>query len=45
MVYSMAKTGEFERQISSDILAKATDLVVYENGVYALVGGKIYLVE
>ena len=45
MAYVMAKTGEFERQIGSDILAKATDVVVYGNGIYALVGGKIYLVE
>ncbi|KKQ23695.1 MAG: hypothetical protein US40_C0007G0009 [Candidatus Roizmanbacteria bacterium GW2011_GWC2_37_13] len=41
-VYVLGKTGEYIEQINSDILSKGTDVVVYKEGIYVLVGSKIY---
>jgi hypothetical protein len=45
MVYVTGKTGEFEKQIKSEILAKGQDFVVYNDEIYVLVGGKIFKIE
>jgi len=45
MIYVVGKSGEFSRQISSSILGKATDLVVYKDQIYALDGSKIYKID
>lgn len=42
MIYIMAKTGEFEKQIKSAILSKSRDFVVYDGEIYVLMGGKLY---
>jgi hypothetical protein len=44
-VYILDKNGTYERQIQSGIIAKGTDIVVYDNAVYILVGQKIYKVD
>lgn len=44
-VYAMDKEGGFERQVNSQILTKAADLVAYNNEIYVLVNSKIYLVQ
>ena len=42
IVYIMDKDGEFVSQISSDILSKGTDIVVYNKSIFILLGNKIY---
>ncbi|MCL4364693.1 hypothetical protein M1328_05670 [Patescibacteria group bacterium] len=45
VVYVVAKSGEYVEQINSDILGKASDVLVYKNNVYALNGSKVYVIE
>lgn len=44
-VYVIGKTGEYLEQINSDILSRASDLVVYKDSVYVLMGSKIFKIE
>ncbi|NMB84146.1 hypothetical protein GYA28_02550 [Candidatus Roizmanbacteria bacterium] len=44
-VYILDKNGSYERQIRSSSLAKATDIVVYQNNIYALLGSKIFKIS
>jgi len=44
-IYVVGKTGEYLEQINSDILSKGTDLVVYKDKIYVLMGSKIYRIE
>jgi len=41
-VYILSKSGVYERQINSAIIAKAEDLVIYERNIFLLLGSKIY---
>ena len=41
-IYILGKNGTYERQITSSILSKASDFVVFNNVAYILVGNKIY---
>ncbi len=45
VIYTLSKSGDYERQIKSSVLAKASDVVVFENNAYALVGPKIYKIN
>lgn len=45
MIYVMEKTGEFTKQIKSEILTRAQDVVVYSDEIYVLVGGKVYKIQ
>jgi len=45
IVYVMDKDGEFISQISSDILSKGTDIVVYNKSIYVLLNNKIFKIE
>jgi hypothetical protein len=45
VIYILNKNGNYERQLASEIIKKATDFVVFENNVYLLSGGKIYQLE
>lgn len=45
VVYVMDKDGEFISQISSDILSKGTDIVVYNKLIYVLLNNKIFKIE
>ncbi len=44
-VYVLGKEGTYERQVTSRVLGKASDVVVYANKAYALVKEKIYTVD
>lgn len=41
-IYILGKTGDYERQISSSILTKGSDVAVFENKAYILSGSHIY---
>lgn len=43
-IYILGKNGTYERQINSSVINKASDIVVFENNAYVLVGAKIYKV-
>lgn len=45
IVYVMNKDGEFVNQISSDILSKGSDIVVYNKSIYVLLDSKIFKIE
>lgn len=45
IVYIMDKDGVFVSQVSSDILSKGTDIVVYNKSIFVLLGSKIYKIE
>jgi len=40
-VFVLNKNGSYEKQIKSSAFAKAADIVVFENNIYALMGSKI----
>lgn len=44
-IYVLGKNGTYERQIVSSILNRASDLAVFKNSAYLLVGEKIYEVK
>jgi len=44
-VYVLGKTGDYVEQVSSEILSKGTDIVVYKDNIYVLSGSKIYKVD
>ncbi|PIY71404.1 hypothetical protein COY88_00540 [Candidatus Roizmanbacteria bacterium CG_4_10_14_0_8_um_filter_35_28] len=44
-VYILGKTGEYVEQVSSEILGKGSDMVVYKNSIYVLEGSKIYKID
>ncbi len=44
-VFVLSKEGTYEKEINSSILNKASDIVVYKNDIYALVGSKIYKIS
>jgi hypothetical protein len=44
-VYALTKKGAYQKQISSIILKKADDIVVYKDAIYALVNAKIFKVD
>ncbi len=41
-IYIISKTGSYEGQVKSSVLAKASDFVVYNNQILVLSGSKIY---
>lgn len=45
VIYILSKNGSYERQIRSSILSKGTDLVVFENAAYIVIGEKIYQIS
>lgn len=45
VIYILTKNGTYEKQIKSNILSKAQDLVFYDNSAYVLAGQKIYLIK
>ncbi len=45
VIYILSKNGSYERQIKSSILLKGTDLVVFENAAYVVIGEKIYQIS
>jgi len=45
MVYVLDKGGEFQKQIQSSILSKGSDITVYKDIIYILVGNKIYKID
>jgi len=44
-IYVMGKNGDYQEQINSKILTKATDFTVYKDSIYVLQGSKIYKIE
>lgn len=44
-VYVMGKNGDYQEQVNSKILSTGTDLVVYKDSIYVLMGSKIYKIE
>ncbi|MDO9028063.1 MAG: hypothetical protein Q7U68_04290 [Candidatus Roizmanbacteria bacterium] len=44
-VYVMGKNGDYQEQINAKILSTGTDLVVYKDSIYVLMGSKIYKIE
>lgn len=41
-LYVLAKNGTYEKEIQSSVLKQATDVTVYANAAYALIGSKLY---
>ncbi len=44
-IYSLEKNGTYEKQINAGIFTQASDIVVYNKAIFALVGSKIYKVN
>ncbi len=44
-IYVVSKTGDYEKQIKSAVLSKASDIGIFANNAYALVGAKIYTID
>lgn len=45
VVFVFSKKGEYEREIKSPVFNQATDLVVFGQKIYVLLGNKIYMVD
>jgi hypothetical protein len=45
VIYVLGKNGEYVEQISSSILSKGDDFVVYDNKILVLFGSKIYQIK
>ncbi|MBI5127402.1 hypothetical protein HZA76_03015 [Candidatus Roizmanbacteria bacterium] len=45
VVYVLSKTGEYIEQVNSEILSKGSDMIVYKEKIYILVGNKIFKIE
>lgn len=44
-VFVVGKSGDYVEQINSDILNKGSDIVVYKEAIYVLVGNKIFRID
>lgn len=44
-IYILAKSGDYEKQINSDILTNAEDFIVYNNAAYVLTATKIFKID
>lgn len=45
LIYVLTKNGDYQQQISSEVIKKASDFVVYKDKIFLLLKNKIYTIE
>jgi hypothetical protein len=45
LIYVLTKNGDYQEQISSEVIKKASDFVVYKDKIFLLLKNKIYTIE